>query len=176
MAMSKPNQLEQNKQEDQMTLMSRSLLTGFIGGVLWSLFGVVFYYFNFTEVSPRAFLLRSWLSKEWTSTWLGDLLSVLMVGIISLGTALVYYGLLRKMNTLWAGVAYGAILWGVVFYVLNPIFTNIPLLADMSKETIVSTLCLFILYGTFVGYSISYDYKDTNLRIMKEKKENTSTE
>ncbi len=47
------------------------------------------------------------------------------------------------------------------FYLLQPVFPNIPPLTDLNMYTIVSTICLYILYGTFVGYSISYDYNDT---------------
>ncbi|MYL61082.1 hypothetical protein GLW20_26610, partial [Virgibacillus halodenitrificans] len=34
----------------------------------------------------------------------------------------------------------------------------------LTNHTIVSTICLFVIYGSFVGYSISYDYYDTKMR------------
>ncbi|MFD1850600.1 YqhR family membrane protein [Oceanobacillus bengalensis] len=158
-------QLEQNKPENAITsLLARSLLTGFIGGLLWSTIAVFMYYFNFTEISPKSFLLRSWLKAEWTSGWLGDVISVILVGLLSVITALIYYGLFKKKDSMWLGVVYGIILWGIVFYLLQPIFTNVPDLLDLRINTIVSTICLFILYGTFIGYSISYDYHDTQIK------------
>nr|WP_156290871.1 YqhR family membrane protein [Oceanobacillus salinisoli] len=162
---SENKQLEQNKHsENTMSLLGRSLLTGFIGGVFWGGIAVFLYYFNFTEVSPKSFVLRSWLRTEWTDRWLGDLVSVFLVGLLSIITALIYYGLFKKINSMWMGVLYGIILWGIVFYLLQPIFTNVPNLFEQKANTIVTNICLFILYGTFIGYSISYDYHDTEVQ------------
>jgi hypothetical protein len=152
--------LEQNKQEDSSTILGRSLLTGFIGGILASLLGLFMYYFNFMEVSAKSFLLRSWTTAGWTDTWLGELLTILLIGILSIGVALVYYGIFKKIYSLWMGVVYGLILWGIVFFVLQPIFSNVPSIGEMEVQTIISTACLYILYGTFIGYSISFDYHD----------------
>jgi hypothetical protein len=69
---------------------------------------------------------------------------------------------------MWMGVIFGIVLWGIIFFVLEPLFPNIPAFGDLEINTLVSTACLFILYGTFIGYSISYDYHDTRI---KEKKE-----
>lgn len=55
---------------------------------------------------------------------------------------------------------YGIVLWVILFYILQPIFPNIPSLHELDKDTIITTLCLFIVYGTFIGYSISYDYHE----------------
>ncbi|WP_085991927.1 YqhR family membrane protein [Oceanobacillus senegalensis] len=157
--------LEQNKRnEEQMSILARSLLTGFIGGIFWSTVGVFLYYFNFSELSPKAFLLRSWLRTDWTSGWLGDLVSIILVGLLSLATALIYYGTLRKVNSMWVGALYGIVLWGIIFYLFQPIFTNVPGVFDLKTDTIVTTLCIYILYGTFIGYSISYDYHDMKMQ------------
>ncbi|UJL44822.1 hypothetical protein KFZ58_10245 [Virgibacillus sp. NKC19-16] len=171
--MSDENQrLELNKNEDSRTILSRSLLTGFIGGMLWGFIGVIMYYFNFSEVSLKSYLLRSWTTAAWTDTWLGDVVSILLISVISIVTAFIYHGLFKKINSMWIGIAYGIILWGIVFYVLQPIFQNVPPVADLSANTIVSTISLYILYGTFVGYSISYDFHDTKLKESKRQANN----
>ncbi|GGA68182.1 hypothetical protein GCM10008025_10150 [Ornithinibacillus halotolerans] len=157
--------LEQNKPEDSSTFLGRSLLTGFVGGILASLIGWFMYYFNFMEVSAKSFILRSWTTAGWTDSWLGDLLTIILIGIISIGVALIYYGVFKKASSLWGGIVYGLILWAIVFFVLQPIFANIPNLSEMELKTIVSTICLYILYGTFIGYSISFDYHDTVLNV-----------
>ncbi|ALX48059.1 YqhR family membrane protein [Lentibacillus amyloliquefaciens] len=164
------NQLEQNKREEPVSILSRSLLTGFIGGLIGGFFGVVLYYFNFSEVAPRSYVFRSWLTADWIDTWLGTVLSILVIGVISLGSALIYFMLFKKINTLWMGAVYGILLWVIVFYLLQPIFPNIPHVMDLKSDTIVSTICLYILYGTFIGYSISYDYNET-LNKMKNREE-----
>lgn len=169
--MEKYKRLEQDKQEQQISIVSRSLITGFIGGIIWSAFGVVMYFFDFSEVAPKSYLLRSWITADWTDSWLGNIVSVLMIGVLSLLTAFIYYVLFKKVNSLWMGAGYGIILWVIVFYILQPIFPNIPDLIDLNRYTIVSTICLYILYGVFIGYSISYDYHDTIRKSEEEKKE-----
>lgn len=157
--MKKDDQAEkQHTQGDAPRVLSKALLTGFIGGILWSSFGVVMYYFNFSEVEPKTFLLRSWVTAEWTNGWLGGVLSIVLAGIVSLLTALLYYAFFRKITTMWMGIFYGVILWGIIFYLLHPLFSHIPGILNLQSKTIVSTICLFILYGTFIGYSISFDY------------------
>ncbi|MGJ9456943.1 YqhR family membrane protein [Oceanobacillus sp. CF4.6] len=157
--------------EEQLSIFSRALLTGFIGGILWSSIGSLMYYFNFSEVSPKSFLLKSWLDASWTDGWLGVIITILLAGILSIMAALIYYGLFKKINSMWMGLLYGVILWVIIFYIMQPIFPNIPRLIDLTYNTIVSTLCLFILYGTFIGYSISYDYHDMKIRELKKAKE-----
>ncbi|MFU0791494.1 YqhR family membrane protein [Virgibacillus proomii] len=153
-------QLEQNQHETPMTILARSLLTGFIGGVFWSIFGTVLYYFNFSEVAPKSFILSSWIQAEWVDTWLGNVITIFIIGLLSIGTALIYYGLFKKINSMWVGAVFGILLWIVIFYIMNPIFSTVPPLTKLHMDTIASTSCLFILYGTFIGYSISYDYHD----------------
>ncbi|MBP1969723.1 putative membrane protein YagU involved in acid resistance [Virgibacillus natechei] len=164
-------QLEQDNNEESMSILSRTFITGFVGGLIGSLFGIIMYYFNFSEVSPKSYVLRAWTTLEWTEGWLGDLVSIFLVGIISIAVAFIYYGILKKINSMWMGVAYGGILWGILFIVLQPIFTNVPPVMDLDINTIVSTLCLFIIYGTFIGYSISYDYHDMKLKEKKQEQQ-----
>ncbi|CQR46800.1 hypothetical protein BN1058_01075 [Paraliobacillus sp. PM-2] len=153
-------QLEQNKREQPVSIMARTLTTGFFGGVFWSFIGWIASYFHFTSFSPATFLIRSWLDADWTNTWLANVLSILGMGIISLLVAIVYYLFLRKTRGLLPSFLFGLLLWGVVFYALLPIFPNIKPLPQLDSDTIVTTICLFLLYGIFIGYSISYDYLD----------------
>lgn len=154
--------------EERFSLLSRSLLTGFIGGLLWSTIGSIFYYFNFSEVAPKSFILKSWLDAAWTDNWLGTIITIILAGLLSVAAAYIYYGLCKKINSMWMGVLYGFILWGIIFFVLQPIFPNIPPFMELAFDTHIATLCLFILYGTFIGYSISYDYNDMYKNKMRE--------
>lgn len=160
--------LEQNQRDEPMSLLSRSLTTGLVGGILWSIIGVIMYYFNFSEVAPKSYLIRTWTSAEWSDSWLGHVLSILGSGLFSVAVALVYYGLFRKMKSMWVGVLFGVALWAVIFLLLQPIFAHIPSFLELNSYTILSGICLFILYGTFIGYSISYDYQDTKLKEASE--------
>ncbi|OKO91179.1 hypothetical protein BRO54_2880 [Geobacillus proteiniphilus] len=86
----------------------------------------------------------------------------MLIGIISIAAALLYYALLRNICGMWAGILYGAALWMIVFYLFNPLFPNVQPVADLEINTIVTTLCLYILYGVFVGYSISFETQEMN--------------
>lgn len=154
-------QLEQNKREKPKSLLTKSLLTGFVGGVLWSLLGAIAAYFNFTTVSPATFVLHWWLDTSWSDGWGGEAISILVIGIISILVAMVYYFLFRKMENIWQSAMFGVALWFVVFYLLNPLFHNVESMTELSSNTIVTTICLYLLYGTFIGYSISYEYNDS---------------
>lgn len=154
-------QLEQNKREKPASMLSRSLSTGFFGGIFWSFIAWVASYFHFTSVSPTTFIIRSWLKADWTNSWLADVLSILAVSVISLLVAMVYYVLLRKTRGLLPSILFGLALWGGLFYLLLPIFPNVKPLTQLDSDTIVTTICIFILYGIFIGYSISYEYLDS---------------
>lgn len=167
--------MSEKKQNDAETksvkpiiILPRSLFTGFVGGVIWSICGILLYYFNFSEIAPRTFELRPWIEAGWTDSWIGDIISVLVAGVLSIVPAFIYYGLFKKIKSAWFAVIFGGLLWIIIFYVLNPIFDNIPSVEQMSMTTIVSTICSFILYGTFIGFSISYDYHDSVRKVWTE--------
>jgi len=156
------NQQKTKQRNNNMNVLYRSLLTGFIGGILASSFAVFMYYFNFAEVAPKTYVIRPFFKSNWTSNWIGDLLSILIVGILSVLVALLYFILFKKIYAMWLSGLYGLVLWLFIFIVLQPLFENVQKVYEMNSDTIISTICLFLLYGIFIGYSISYDYLDTN--------------
>ncbi|MDY0408413.1 YqhR family membrane protein [Virgibacillus soli] len=154
----------QEKNTSEGSLFLKSLSIGFVGGLFWSSIGVFLYYFNMSEVAPKSFLLRSWITESWTEHWLGHVISIILTGILSMVASTIYYGILRKTLALWTGIVYGLVLWGVIFFVLHPLFMNVPAIHQLDMNTIVSTLSLYVLYGLFIGYSISYHYSDVQSR------------
>src|SRR5699024_9012112 len=137
---------------------NKALLTGFIGGILAGTFGFIIYYFNISKVSPRSFVLTSWNDASWTEGKLGILLSIILIGLLSIVVSFIYFLLFKKVKSIWMGLVYGLLLWGIVFYLLQPIFTDVAPLTELNSSTIISTVCLYILYSVFIGYTISYDY------------------
>ncbi|RAK22346.1 membrane protein YqhR [Anoxybacillus vitaminiphilus] len=153
---SKNRQLEQNQKEKPMSLIMKVVVTGFFGGVFWSLLGYFAYTFHFTELSPNMILL-SWAAGDWKYGRLGNFLAIFLIGILSILAAFVYYAFFRKMEGIWTGLVYGLALWGIIFFVLNPLFPNLQPIAELNRDTIITTVCLYILYGVFIGYSISFE-------------------
>ncbi|MFD1447433.1 YqhR family membrane protein [Oceanobacillus profundus] len=157
--------------EEQFSILPKSLFTGLVGGIALGFAWIILYYFNFSEISPKSFILKSWTNANWVDTWFGTLLTIIIIGLLSIVTALIYHGIFKKIYSMWMGVVYGIIVWGFIFVLMPPIFTNVPNITDITFDTILSTASLFILYGTFVGFSISYEYYDMRVQIRKRSEE-----
>ncbi|MFE8702509.1 YqhR family membrane protein [Cytobacillus sp. FJAT-54145] len=160
--------LEQNQDEKPMTFLSMVMLTGFVGGILWSGLGYLAYVFNFTEIRPNV-VLEPWALGDWKNGWLGTVISIIVLGAVSIVVALIYYAALRKMNKLWVGIAYGLAIFMLIFLVLHPIFPSIDPINKLERNTLITSICFFILYGTFIGYSISYEEQEQTQRQENEK-------
>ncbi len=157
--------LEQNQSEKQLSFIQLVILTGFIGGVFWSGIGYVCYFFSFTKIEPNI-IFEPWAVGTWKETWIGIILALVAYGLVSIGAALIYYGLLRKFKSMWVGAGYGIVLNLTVFFILTPLFPSLKSFTDTDYYTLVTTLCLYVLYGVFIGYSISYE--ENELRYQEE--------
>ncbi|MBY6035537.1 hypothetical protein KUV80_02695 [Fictibacillus nanhaiensis] len=151
--------LEQNKQESQSSFMSRVAGVGFFGGLIWSGFGFIAYYLNFSKVGP-ALVLLPWALGKWKTEWIGQLLSILIIALLSILVAIGYRFAFAKIKSMWGGIVFGAALWAIVFYVLHPIFPGLEPMNQIGRNTITTSLCIYILYGVFIGYSISFEYRE----------------
>lgn len=157
---------DQNKQEESMSQRTNVVLTGFVGGILWSAIGQLAYFFNFTKIGPQA-IISGWMSDRWSDGFLGIVISILLFGLLSILIALLYYVILRKVQYITASILYGAILWAIVHFVIANIWPKLVLINELDLNTITTTLCLYVLYGLFIGVSISFD--ETERQREKEK-------
>lgn len=132
--------------------------TGLFGGILWSVIGYLGYLLNFTEIPPNI-VLEPWTLGNWKKGWLGTLISIIVISAFSVGAAYVYYAILRKMKGIWSGFAYGIVLFLLVFFVFNPLFPGMAPVVNLNRDTIITSICLYAIYGIFIGYSISYEYQ-----------------
>lgn len=133
--------------------------TGLFGGIFWGTIGFIASYLSFTEIRPNV-ILEPWALGQWKNSWLGTVISIILIGLLSIGVAFVYYALLKKFNSIWFGLGYGLVLFLLVFFVLNPLFPGIKPFFDLSRDTIITSICLYIVYGIFIGYSINYEYQN----------------
>lgn len=153
------NNKENNRYHSKSMLISNTLIIGLVGGALGSFLGMVAYYFNFMDFSPK-FILTSWSNQGWVKAWQGFLLTLILFGIISIVIAFLYYFLLKKVKSMVAFMLFGVVCWLLFILAFSPVFRDLPSLAKMSGDSIITSICLFILYGVFIGYSISYDYHE----------------
>ncbi|WP_261129407.1 YqhR family membrane protein [Bacillus sp. Marseille-Q3570] len=151
--------LEQNQKERQVSFTGRVLTIGFVGGLFWSLIGYLLYALNFTKIKP-ALVLSPWVVAEWKDKALGNWIGILVIGFLSMLVALVYKILLAKFKHMITGVIYGIVLWGIVFYLLRPMFPTLEPIQELGKNTLTTTLSLYVLYGLFIGFSISFEYDE----------------
>lgn len=164
------NNNQQKKKIKTMSYFTLVTLVGIFGGLLWGGVYQLCHYLNFTEIGPT-FLLRSWLDYKWTRGWMGIIGSILCMTVVSLLLAYLYSLIFKKAKSFWLGIVYGIAVWLIVFLLLRPMFPDMKTVAELSKNTIVTNICIFILYGLFIGYSISFEYQEESYD-KKEEEEN----
>ena len=156
--------MEENVTEVKEPLSYGATVTaiGLFAGVFWGAIFQLFVYFNFTEIGP-AFVIRSWIKADFAKGWVGVILSLVCLSVRSLLFAYLYSVVFRKIYSYWLGVGYGLVIWALIFLVLRPLFPGMKTVMELSFHTILTTVCLFLLYGLFVGYSISFEYNERQL-------------
>lgn len=164
---------QSHEKERPMSFIALVIWTGMFGGIFWSIIGYIGYVFNFTEVGPNV-LLEPWAIGSWKNGWLGTVISIIALGFFSTGAAFAYYLLLRKFKTIYIGIGFGIALFICVFIILNPIFPSIAPFLELKRDTIITSVCLYVLYGVFVGYTISYEESEIQLKKWKEKNPSTN--
>ncbi|MED4400895.1 YqhR family membrane protein [Metabacillus fastidiosus] len=153
---------KETKNEQKTSLVGKVAVIGFAGGVFWGLLAYLAYILNLTEISPNL-ILQPFILGQWKNGTMGNIIGIIVLGILSIGAAFVYYVLLKRFKSMYIGILFGLLLFGLVFFVLNPIFPNLKSVAELQRSTIVTTVCIYILYGLFVGYSISFEYNELNI-------------
>lgn len=166
--MAEDKQQNDKLKENPMSFMTLVILTGLIVGIVLSGLAYLAYIFNLTSIPPRV-ILEPWALGDWKKGWLGTVISIIMIGMFSIVAAVIYYATLRKINSMWVGIAYGIVLFLLVFFVLNPIFPGIKPFKEMDLDTLVTSICFYVIYGLFVGYTISYEENEVRTRHSKDK-------
>ena len=161
-------EIEQSQRVKPFSFIGSVVITGLVGGIFWSAIAYLAYFLNFTEIHPNV-IIEPWTIGKWKDGWLGTVFSILLMGGLAILAALLYYVSLRRFKSMWIGLAYGIVLFLLVFFVLNPIFPGISPFVELKRNTIVTSICLYILFGVFVGYSISYEEDEMQKRKKKER-------
>ena len=67
-----------------------------------------------------------------------------------------------------AGIAYGIVWWAVLFVALNPWLRLTDPVKKSLWDTNISEVCIFILWGLFIGYTTAQEFTDEKLREPKK--------
>lgn len=141
-----------------MSMMTMAAITGLTAGIAGTLVGFFMHYIHFTQIGPKVILGP--LQGGWKQSWRGTLVVFCLYMILSLIAALIYYWTLKKKSSYVWGLGYGLVLFAVVFYILFPLLPDTKPLLAYDLNTILTSLGMYILLGTFIGYSISYEYEE----------------
>lgn len=144
--------------------------------IWWNLLGGIWYFlhiFSFTEAGPNYFLLPfafgSWKEGVW-----GNVSGIVCMGLISILIAFLYKAFLAKFEGILPGMIYGLFWWALLFFGIGLLAPTIKSALHLPKETIVTTICIFILYGVFIAYSVSYAVNTNKAEREAEEKTNYS--
>lgn len=140
-----------------------ALLTGFFAGILLAVFYLVFHYFNVTKVSHFHILSFFYIKASWLHKWYGYLFFILFISVVSVVFAIIYYLLFGRIKGWILGALFGVLLW-TIFGLLIPIFAyDVTFTSFYKTYTNVFNFCALLIYGIFIGYSISYDVEISKL-------------
>src|SRR5690625_7076855 len=90
-------------------LFVKSIVTGIAGAFLWGIIGSIAYLFSFSQVSHATFTLRSFFSGSWTEGLTGELISLVIISILGIIPALIYYFLFKNFARVILGVIFGLV-------------------------------------------------------------------
>jgi len=164
----KEKQKQQGKQQDNVSDQGESpdfakgamnfnkiASIGFFGGIFWSTVSFVLSFFDFTQIGPTFVIEKIPLGK-WANFYIEVLISIFFIGIISIVIAFIFFFIGRKFTGVLPGVFYGLLWWVIIFLVLGKVAFDLKPIKEYSSDTMVTSICLFILYGTFIAYSVSF--------------------
>lgn len=149
--------------------LGRTAWIGFWGGLIWSAIGFFAYYLKFTKYGP-ALILYPWALGSWKKGLYGQITSVVVIALLSILIAFIYKWILGKIKSMWVSIGFGIAIWVMVFYIIQPWIPGLLPVFKVGVYTISTTLSLYILYGLFIGYSISFDIQTHATQTAKEEK------
>lgn len=146
--------MEMEKQKDK--FIGQAFVVGLIASIISIALGLFFHTFHFIPFHIFDWVKRYFVSMNGLATFIVYGLVTFLISLVSVCLALVYAIILRKKKHWKFGAMYGVFLW-LMFYVTLPyFFKNIITLTMYEINVSITLLCFFLLYGVFVGYSISF--------------------
>ncbi|CAM4268980.1 MAG: YqhR family membrane protein [Paenibacillus macerans] len=144
-----------------------SLEIGFFAGLIWGGIKGFFYFLRFTTVIP-GYLVEPFFKRSFLYSQPGYYVGWLSFIVFSILATLIYTLLFRKLKGPGPGILYGIVWWGLIFGILGPAFGMTRPLLELSKDTLISEFCLYLLWGLFIGYTTAEEYTDEREREPKK--------
>lgn len=153
-------QKQKNEYEDHHTNpWLFSIKIGFFAGLIWGIVRWMFYEMKFTSILPGfaadPFFKASFLKTAW-----GEVVGIAVFVLFSIAAALIYKVALGRLRGPWPGILYGAAWWAILFAVVGPMLGIMEGIRKAGWNTLYTELCVFLLWGVFIGYSIAFEFTD----------------
>lgn len=165
-------QQEQRHEQAKTNKWTFAFYIGLFAGLIWGGLKIIEHYFHFTSLSP-GFLLEPFFLHSFLSSRPGYLLGWGAFIVMSVAAALLYALILAKARGSWFGLFYGGAWWAAIFMFIGPVTGMMPWMIRMDLNTILTDACLFLIWGLFIGYSISFEFTDERSREPYRKKPGT---
>ncbi|MCJ8011203.1 YqhR family membrane protein [Paenibacillus sp. KQZ6P-2] len=153
----------QKSQQGHTNPLAFALELGFFAGLFWGFIHWVFYTFHFTKVIP-GYLGEPFFNHSFLKSGAGQLAGWLLFIAFSTIASIIYVFLFRKKKGPWPGILYGLVWWCIIFVIIGPPLHMMKPIGQLDWNSIVSEFCLYILWGLFIGYTVSVEFNDERLR------------
>ncbi len=133
------------------------LKIGSAAGVIWGLIRWLAVAMNLTKV-PQAFLIDPWVKRSALTYGYWQIAGFTAFILMSIAAAYVYYGMLRAFRGPVPGLIFGVAWWAAFYAAAGPLVGAIPPLGTIGWNSLLTDLCLFVIWGLFIGYSIAFEF------------------
>lgn len=144
-------------------LLPYALELGFFAGLFWGLLRWLLFALHFTIVDP-GFLAEPFFKHSFIRSTPGHLVGLLFFIALSLVASVLYIFMLRRWKGPFPGIAYGILWWIVIFVLVGPKVGMLRPLNHLTWNSIYTEICVFVLWGLFIGYTIAVEYTDERIR------------
>lgn len=140
-----------------------TLQIGFFAGLIWGGMRWLMYEFHFTVVVP-SFIIEPFFLHRYLITLQGLVIGWAGFIVFSILTAILYTTMFRHIVGPWLGIIYGFVWWCLLFIIPGPQFGLMIPIWNTTWNTVWTELCLMIVWGLFIGYSISTEFNQEQAR------------
>lgn len=138
------------------TVLRQTVFIGWIGGIIFGILIFILFYFKLIDPNISSMIIGK---IKLFNHWYGKLVLLIFLSILSMIVTLFYYMIAKKMSQWYIGMFFGIFIWFIVCTLYYIYFNQNLIFNQKTIHESINLLCLFILYGLFVGYSTSFAYE-----------------
>lgn len=136
---------------------------GFFAGLIWGSIRWICYQIKFTTELP-SFVADPFFQSAFLKSWWGILVGLASYIILSIIAAVLYKVIVGRLRGPWPGIGYGLVWWILIFVIAGPLLGITENITKAGWNTFWTELCIFLLWGVFIGYSIVFEFTDEATR------------